>query len=245
MANKTVKPSEDYYDFLPQRVQESDKLNINEKNVLATLCFYRLNYSIYATEHDGWFYISQKELEEGSNYSHMQLNRILLKLILKKIIERKSGTNHRCTHYKLHPKIDTLLPKVEGDFANDTLAIDDSKNVNDTLAVKTTVETPNDTLDKIRLDKTSQGKTSLIVLSTKSNDDIGKTLDGDFTKSSPVDIEKVIDDELKNVNTFQELSTVGKRLREFISKNNKQTVKDLLNRKFEEKAELIRASEKT
>ena len=55
MANKKVKPSEDYYDFLPQRVQESTKLNTTEKNVLATLCYYRLKYSDQAKEHDGWF----------------------------------------------------------------------------------------------------------------------------------------------------------------------------------------------
>lgn len=241
MANKAVKPSEDFKDFLPTRVQESEKLNINEKNVLATLCFYRLNYSIYATTHDGWFYISQKELENDTNYSHMQLNRILLKLLAKKVIERKSGTNHRCTHYKLHPKIDELLPKIEGDYANDTLAIDEGKNTNDTLVEKITVETPNDTLDKNRLVKTSQGKTSLNVLSNKSIDDVGKTLGGDFTKSSPSDIEKLIDDELKNVTTFEENRTVVTELRKVIP----YKYKELIDRKVGEKVEFIRALQKT
>lgn len=158
MANRKVKPTEDYYDFLPQKVQDSTKLNATEKNLLATLCFFRLNYSIYAEEHDGWFYVSQKELEEGTEISHKHLNRVLMNLILKKVIERKSGTNHRCTHYRLHQAIVELLPKVEGDFVD-----------NDTLAIIDDEKTANDTLDKIRLDKTSQDKTSLIVSKGTSN----------------------------------------------------------------------------
>ena len=150
MANKKVKPTEDYH-FLPEKVQESTKLSTTEKNLLATLCFFRLNYSVYAEEHDGWFYTSQKELEEGAELSHKHLNRVLMDLILKKAVERKSGTNHRCTHYRLHPKIVELLPKVEGDFVD-----------NDTLAEKTTVETANDTLDKIRLDESSKDESRAI-----------------------------------------------------------------------------------
>lgn len=143
MANKKVKPCEDF-EFLPQRVQESTKLDMSEKNVLATLCFFRLNYSIYAKEHDGWFYTSQKELEEGSDFSHKQLNRLLLKLSLKGLIQRKSGTNHRCTHYKLHPKIDELLPQT-----NDTLAENEDK-------------IDNDTLDKNRLDESSKDESRIV-----------------------------------------------------------------------------------
>lgn len=161
MANKKVKPTEDYYDFLPTEVQNSTKLDISEKNVLSTLCFHRLNYSIYAEEHDGWFYTSQKDIEEGAELSHMQTNRILLKLTLKKLIERQSGTNHRCTHYRLHPKIVELLPITE--HANDTLAVvDDAKTSNDTLVVNSTKSEANDTLDKIRLDESSKDEYSLI-----------------------------------------------------------------------------------
>ena len=67
-------------------------------------------------------------------------------------IQTKSGTNHNCTNYKLHPKIDELLPKDED---NETL-IESHKNTNETL-------------DKIRLDKTSQDKTSLIVSNSTEN----------------------------------------------------------------------------
>lgn len=149
--NKKVKPTEDYHDFLPDRVKESTKLDQSEKNVLATLCFHRLNYSKYAAEHNGWFYTSQKEIEEGAELSHMQANRILLKLIVKRVIERKSGTNHRCTHYRLHPAINELLPEnPEDTMANDTLVITEQPKVD------------NDTLDKIRLDEYRKDESSLI-----------------------------------------------------------------------------------
>ena len=129
MANKKVKPTEDYYDFLPPKLQESTKLTISEKNVLAALCYLYQSHSIYAEKHDGWFFTKQQILEKESELEHAQLNRNLLKLILKKAVERKSGTNHKCSHYRLHHKIVELLPKNEGDFeleetANDTLDID-------------------------------------------------------------------------------------------------------------------------
>ena len=242
MANKAVKPSEDYMEFLPEEVQQSTKIKtISEKNVLATLCFYRLNYSNYATTHDGWFYCSHADIMEGCGLKEAQLKRVLTKLVLQKLIQRKSGTNHRCTHYKLHKGIDERLPKIEGDYANEPLAIDDSKSNNEPLARKTTVETPNEPLDKNRLVKTSQEKTSLNVLSNKSIDDVGKTLGGDFTKSSPVDIEKVIDDELKDIQTFMELRTVVTELRKVIP----YKFKDVIDKKVAEKVEFIRALVKT
>lgn len=168
MANRKVKPTEDYYDFLPQRLQESTKLDQSEKNVLATLCYCRLNYSIYAEEHDGWFYTSQKDIEEGSRLSHMQANRILLKLEVKKIIERKSGTNHRCTHYRLHPKIVELLPIIE--HANDTLVVTEQPKVdNDTLVTKTRQIEANGTLDKIRLDESRKDESRIVEVNVVSH----------------------------------------------------------------------------
>ena len=165
MANKKVKPSEDYYDFLPTRVQESTKLDQSEKNILATLCFFRMNYSIYAEKHDGWFYTSQKDIEEGAELSHMQTNRILLKLETKKVIERKSGTTHRPTHYRIHPKIVELLPITE--HANDT---QDRVPLtpNDTQVEKTSQIEANDTQDKIREVKKRQDKSFLITSPSKS-----------------------------------------------------------------------------
>ena len=72
-------------------------------------------------------------------------------------------------------------------------------------------------------------------------DDVGKTLGGDFTKSSPSDIEKLIDDELKNVTTFEENRTVATELRKVIP----YKYKELIDRKVGEKVEFIRALQKT
>lgn len=152
MANKKAKPTEDYYDFLPQRVQESTKIKtISEKNVLATLCYEYMSHSIYAEQHNGWFYCSHKDIMDGCELESAQLKRVLTKLEIQRLIERKSGTNHRCTHYRLHPKIVELLPKVEGDFVD-----------NEPLVEKPTVETHNEPLDKIRLDESSKDEYSLI-----------------------------------------------------------------------------------
>lgn len=177
MANKKVKPSEDYYDFLPQRVQESTKIKtISEKNVLATLCYEYMSHSIYAKEHDEWFYCSLKEIMEGCGLEYSQVKKVMLKLATQKLIERKSGTNHRCTHYRLHPKIVELLPKVEGDFVD-----------NEPLVEKPTVETHNEPLDKIRLDKSSKDLDSLM---SKEDDDIGDSFEEEITKSSSTFNEK-------------------------------------------------------
>ena len=75
----------------------------------------------------------------------------------------------------------------------------------------------------------------------KSIDDVGKTLGGDFTKSSPSGIEKLIDDELKNVTTFEENRTVATELRKVIP----YKYKELIDRKVGEKVEFIRALQKT
>jgi len=162
MSKRKVKRCSDW-EFLPVEVQKSKKIKtITEKNVLATLCFQYLSHSIYASKNDGWFYCSQKDIENGSNIEHSQVNRVLLKLIMQRLVERKSGTNHRCTHYKLHPSIVELLLKsveIEEDSElNDTL---DEKQVNDTLVENAFDEEANDTLDKIRLDKISLDKHSL------------------------------------------------------------------------------------
>ena len=171
MANKKVKPSEDFYDFLPKAVQESTKIKtIAEKNVLATLCYQYLSHSNYAKENEGWFYCKLTELLERCGVELAQLKRVLIKLILQRLIERQSGTKHRCTHYRLHHKIVELLPNVEGDYA-----------ANEPLVIKK----HNEPLDKNRLDKTSQVKTSLIVNdSIEKNDDLKIHFEEEFSKSS-------------------------------------------------------------
>lgn len=156
MANRKAKPCEDW-EFLPQRLQESTKLNITEKNVVATLCYFRMRYRDYAKENDGWFYAKQIELEEESNVKHAQLNRILLKFELNGTIQRKSGSTSHPTHYKLHPVIEELLLKKYNDtyvsLANDTKVVETQKILE---------KIANDTQDKIREDKKRQEESFLI-----------------------------------------------------------------------------------
>lgn len=115
-------------EFLPDAYRDSTDLNQSEKNVLATLCYCYLRYSDYVAEHNGWFFTSGKELEQESGIDVRTVYRILVKLKLKGLIKSKSGTNHKCTHYKLNPKITELLTKSE-DF-------EESEEANVTLEEK-------------------------------------------------------------------------------------------------------------
>lgn len=108
--NKKIKECENI-EFLPEKVRNSKKLDEAEKNILGTLCFYYLNHSIYASKHDGWFFKEQKIIFEESNLSEAQGKRVLLKLVFKRLIERASGTNHKCTHYRLCKEIRELMPQ--------------------------------------------------------------------------------------------------------------------------------------
>ena len=111
MGNKKQKKC-DYFEFLPKEVQESKKLKLNEKNVLGVLCFEYLAHSNYANEHNGWFYRDSNIMAiEAGFEDRKQFQRITKILELKNIIRIKSGTNHRCNHYKINPKITDLLPK--------------------------------------------------------------------------------------------------------------------------------------
>lgn len=205
MANKKVNPSEDFYDFLPKEVQESTKIKtISEKNVLATLCYQYLSHSIYAKANEGWFYCSLDDIKEGCGIERSQLKKIMLKLILQKLIERKSGTKHHCTHYRLHPKIVELLPTVEGDYSDNEPLMENNEPL-------TTVEIPNEPLvsksaneplDKIRLDKSSKDLDSLIV----EEDMCVAPLDEDATTHK--DWDAIIEEwktSIKQAKTFEEL----------------------------------------
>ena len=178
MANKKQTPSEDWF-FLPQRVQESTKLDITEKNVVAALCNCYYTFNDYALEHNGWFYVTQKELEEETSLSHKQLNRILNKLQLKTIVERKSGSTNNPTHYRLHPEIVKLMPKLPK-FDNDTY-VSLYKDIKVVETPKTVEKIANDTQDKIREDKKRQEESFLITSlsnSIESNNNVvesGKT----------------------------------------------------------------------
>lgn len=147
--NKKIKECENV-EFLPEKVRDSKKLDEAEKNILGTLCFYYLNHSIYASKHDGWFFKEQKSLFEESYLSEAQGKRVLLKLILKRQIERAPGTNHKCTHYRLSKEIRELMPQnPETDnvdleaFANEPLEknrLDESSKDEDSRGEKNTKE---------------------------------------------------------------------------------------------------------
>ena len=141
--NKKIKECENV-EFLPEPVRDSKKLDEAEKNILGTLCFYYLNHSIYASKHDGWFFKEQKSLFEESYLSEAQGKRVLLKLIFKRLIERVSGTNHKCTHYRLCKEIRELMPQNPETDDVDLEAF------------------ANEPLDKNRLDESSKDEDSLV-----------------------------------------------------------------------------------
>lgn len=217
MANKKVKPSEDFYDFLPEPVQNSTKIKtISEKNVLATLCYEYISHNVYALNHDGWFYCSHKEIMDGCELEFAQLKRVLVKLEIQKLIERKPGTNHRCTHYRLHQAIVELLPKVE---ANEPLAVEGNVN-NEPLVEDEIIEpkTLNEPLVKYSLDKTSQGKTSLIV-SSDTVEVVSKAAFEDAASQQP-DLKVVLKEWMENMDSVKTVEQLEQTKQEVLRKLN-------------------------
>lgn len=107
---KKIKECENM-EFLPVDYREREDLELTDKNVLASLCYFYLRHSDYVAEHNGWFFKSGEELEAESGIDKRTVYRSLVKLELMGLVKRKTGTNHKCTHYKLNPKITKLLPK--------------------------------------------------------------------------------------------------------------------------------------
>ena len=140
MANKKIKECENI-EFLPPKFQEELKEQ-SDKNILSTLCYNRLRFSDYAKAHCGFFFTSLEELAKESLVDVSTVKRRLALMQMKKYIERKSGTNHQCTHYKLSKEIEQLLGIEDDEYP------------------------ANEPLDKIRQDKTSLDKLSLEQTST-------------------------------------------------------------------------------
>ena len=115
MGKEKKKPSYNFENFLPVELQTDSRFLISELNVLAALCFFRYRFSGHASENDGWFFCSQNDIIEQTGDTKKDrvgkatLNRILVKFRIIGLIEIKSGTNHKCTWYKLSPKIEKLL----------------------------------------------------------------------------------------------------------------------------------------
>lgn len=137
--NKKIKECENI-EFLPQKFQEELKEQ-SDKNILATLCYCRFRFSDYALANNGFFFTSLEELSKESLVDVSTVKRRLALMQMKKYIERKSGTNHQCTHYKLSKEIEELL------------GIEEDEN------------SANEPLDKIRQDKLSLDKKSSVKLS--------------------------------------------------------------------------------
>ena len=137
--NKKIKECENI-EFLPQKFQEELKEQ-SDKNILSTLCYYRFRFSDYALANNGFFFTSLEELAKESLVDVSTVKRRLALMQMKKYIERKSGTNHQCTHYKLSKEIEELL------------GIEEEEN------------SANEPLDKISKDKLSLDKISLDKLS--------------------------------------------------------------------------------
>lgn len=135
MANKKIKECENI-EFLPPKFQEGLKEQ-SDKNILSTLCYYRFRFSDYALANNGFFFTSLEELAKESLVDVSTVKRRLALMQMKKYIERKSGTNHQCTHYKLSKEIEQLLGIEDDEYP------------------------ANEPLDKIRQDKTSLDKLSL------------------------------------------------------------------------------------
>lgn len=137
--NKKIKECENI-EFLPQKFQEELKEQ-SDKNILATLCYFRFRFSDYALANNGFFFTSLEELSKESLVDVSTVKRRLALMQMKKYIERKSGTNHQCTHYRLSKEIEELL------------GIEEEEN------------SANEPLDKISKDKLSLDKKSSVKLS--------------------------------------------------------------------------------
>lgn len=137
--NKKIKECENI-EFLPQKFQEELKEQ-SDKNILATLCYCRFRFSDYALANNGFFFTSLEELSKESLVDVSTVKRRLALMQMKKYIERKSGTNHQCTHYKLSKEIEELLGIEDDEYS------------------------ANEPLDKISKDKLSLDKKSSVKLS--------------------------------------------------------------------------------
>lgn len=143
MANKKVKECENI-EFLPPKFQEELKEQ-SDKNILATLCYNRFRFSDYANTHSGFFFAPLEEIAKESLVDDSTVKRRLALLQMKKHIERKSGTNHQCTHYRLSKEIEQLLGFEEEE--------------NSANAPLDKIRQDKTSLDKFRKDKTSLEKT--------------------------------------------------------------------------------------
>ena len=210
MANKKIKECENI-EFLPQKFQEELKEQ-SDKNILSTLCYNRFRFSDYAKAHGGFFFTSLEELAKESLVDVSTVKRRLALLQMKKHIERKSGTNHQCTHYKLSKEIEQLLGIEDDEYP------------------------ANEPLDKTRQDKTSLDKLSL-EQTRKDESSIEQTsTDNKYFQEFKgfVDENLVGENEGELINKRVEISNSLKKNELEIGKTMCNRCSSYLKRKFEE-----------
>ena len=234
--NKKIKECENI-EFLPQKFQEELKEQ-SDKNILATLCYCRFRFSDYALANNGFFFTSLEELSKESLVDVSTVKRRLALMQMKKYIERKSGTNHQCTHYKLSKEIEELLGiEEEENSANEPL----DKISKDKLSLdkKSSV--------KLSLDETSQVESrqdNLRIEKEKMILNLNKTFTIEtFQKEVEPLLECKYENELleKKLDIIKNLNT--KRLE--IGENMYNRCLSYLNRKYNEKCEVVQAEAST
>lgn len=231
MANKKIKECQNI-EFLPQKFQEELKEQ-SDKNILSTLCYNRFRFSDYAKAHGGFFFTPLEELAKESHVDDSTVKRRLALLQMKKYIDRKSGTNHQCTHYKLSKEIEQLL------------GIEEEENSANAPLDK--IREDKTSLDKIRLDETSQVESSQVNFREKSGkmssiENNTLTIET-FQKEVEPLLECKYEDELinKKLDIIKNLN--AKRLE--IGESLYNRCLSYLNRKYNERCEVVQPEAST
>ena len=153
---------------------------------------------------------------------------------MKKYIERKSGTNHQCTHYKLSKEIEELLGIEEDEnssnepldkISKDKLSLDKKSSVKLSLDETSQVESRQDNL-RIEKEKMSLNSNKTFTIET-------------FQKEVEPLLECKYEDELinKKLDIIKNLNT--KRLE--IGESMYNRCLSYLNRKYNEKCDVVQA----
>lgn len=234
--NKKIKECENI-EFLPQKFQEELKEQ-SDKNILSTLCYYRFRFSDYALANNGFFFTSLEGLAKESLVDVSTVKRRLALMQMKKYIERKSGTNHQCTHYKLSKEIEELLGIEEDEnsanepldkISKDKLSLDKKSSVKLSLDETSQVESRQDNL-RIEKEKMSLNSNKTFTIET-------------FQKDVEHLLECKYEDELinKKLDIIKNLNT--KRLE--IGESMYNRCLSYLNRKYNEMCEVVQLEAST
>ena len=234
--NKKIKECENI-EFLPQKFQKELKEQ-SDKNILSTLCYYRFRFSDYALANNGFFFTSLEELSKESLVDVSTVKRRLALMQMKKYIERKSGTNHQCTHYKLSKEIEELLGIEEDEnsanepldkISKDKLSLDKKSSVKLSLDETSQVESRQDNL-RIEKEKMSLNSNKTFTIETFQKD-VEPLSECKYENEL---LEKKLDI-IKNLNT--------KRLE--IGENMYNRCLSYLNRKYSEMCDVVQPEAST